>query len=69
MLLDFNSVGIERVIPVVEIKNKHLLNLYNNRGRVYKPLFSPLVSKPDFNKNQSTPKAKKREASIDTSKS
>ena len=36
LLLDFHAVGVERVIPVTEVRNYHLLNLYNTRGKVYK---------------------------------
>jgi len=37
LLLDFHAVGVERVIPIIEVKNSSLLDLYNNRGRIYKP--------------------------------
>jgi len=69
LLLDFNSVGIERVIPLVEVRNKHLLNLYNNRGRVYKPVLSPIVAKIDTQHANTTPNIKRRKGSIETVKS
>jgi hypothetical protein len=36
-LLDFHAVGVERVIPIAEVRNAYLEQLFNNRGRVYKP--------------------------------
>jgi hypothetical protein len=38
LLLDFHAVGVERVIPMVEVKNLHHLRLYNNKGKVYRPV-------------------------------
>jgi len=38
LLLDFNAVGVERVIPLIEVKNTVLMEMYNDRGRVYKPI-------------------------------
>lgn len=72
LLLDFNSVGIERIIPTVEIKNKHLLNLYNSRGKVYKlPIIASPNTKKDFIQQQqfhshTTPYLKRRNDSVET---
>ena len=54
-MLDFNAVGVERVIPLIEVKNTHLMRLYNNKGRVYRPM-DGVGYQPQSNSGEKSPK-------------
>ena len=64
LLLDFNSVGVERIIPYIEVRNQRLLHMYNNRGRVYKPFTSPKTNQTAM----TSPPLKRRKISLEPTK-